>query len=178
MDATDTVRTPVFVSFGNDIPLLSYDELLNQLRYYVASERLKALRETPVDQRGAAWAAFLRATDPVPGTPEHEGLQTYFARLQQVGLRFRDDGGGRTGFLSDRAKVYVVLGEPDQLYEQNTNGPVSRASISQRGRLQYWDYGQYRLRLVFYDDTGSGRWRLTPISETEFANVNARLLVH
>src|SRR6478672_7539140 len=33
-DATDTVRTPVFVSFGNDIPLLTYDEMLAQLRYY------------------------------------------------------------------------------------------------------------------------------------------------
>ena len=60
-DATDTVRTPVFVSFGNDIPLLSYEELINQLRYYAAPERLKALRDTPVDQRGTAWAAFLRA---------------------------------------------------------------------------------------------------------------------
>src|SRR5678816_3303496 len=59
-DATDTVRTPVFVSFGNDIPLLSYEELLNQLRYYVAPERLKALRDTPVEERGRAWAAFLQ----------------------------------------------------------------------------------------------------------------------
>lgn len=177
-DASDTVRTPIFVSFGNDIPLLSYEDLINQLRYYVSPERLKALRDTPVDQRGTAWAAFLRASDPVPATPEHEGLQTYFGRLQQAALRFRDDGGGRTGFLSDRARVYVVLGEPDQLYEQNTNGQITRNSVSQRGRLQYWDFGQYRLRLVFYDDTGTGRWRLTPISETDFANVNARLLVH
>lgn len=177
-DATDTVRTPVFVSFGNDIPLISYEELLNQLRYYVSADRLKSLRDVPVDQRGTAWAAFLRSSDPAPATPEHEGLQTYFARLQQASLRFRDDGGGRTAFLSDRAKVYVVLGEPDQLYEQNTNAAISRTSLSQRGRLQYWDYGQYRLRLVFYDDTGTGRWRLTPISESDFANVNARLLVH
>ncbi len=177
-DASDTVRMPVFVSFGNDIPLLSYEELMTQLRYYVAPERLKNLRDVPVDQRGAAWAEFLHASDPAPATPEHEGLQTYFARLQQAGLRFRDDGSGRTGFLSDRAKVYVVLGEPDQLFEQSTNGPLSRTSITQRGRLQYWDYGQYRLRLVFYDDTGTGRWRLTPVSETDFSNINARLLVH
>jgi GWxTD domain-containing protein len=176
-DATDTVRTPVFVSFGNDIPLLSYEDLINQLRYYVSPERLKALRETPVDQRGEAWAAFLRSSDPSPATPEHEGLQTYFARLQQASLRFRDDGTSRGGWLSDRARVYVVLGEPVQLYEQTTNGPITRNSVSQRGRLQYWEYGQYRVRLIFYDDTGSGRWRLTPISETEFQNINARLLV-
>ncbi len=177
-DATDTVRTPVFVSFGNGIPLISYEELLNQLRYYVAPDRIKALRDAPVEQRGTAWAEFLRSTDPSPATPEHEGLETYFARLQDVALRFREDGGGRIGFLSDRARVYVVLGEPDQLYEQNVNGAITSTSLSQRGRLQYWDYGQYGVRLIFYDDTGTGRWRLTPISDTDFANLNARLMVH
>jgi GWxTD domain-containing protein len=178
-DATDTVRTPVFVSFGSDIPLLSYEELLNQLRYYVSPERVRALRDAPVDQRGLAWAAFLRSSDPAPATAEHEGLQTYFSRLQLAALRFRDDGpSARGGWLSDRARVFVVLGEPDQLYEQNTNTAISRTSISQRGRLQFWEYSQYRVRLVFYDDTGSGRWRMTPASETEFQNINARLLVH
>ena len=179
-DATDTVRTPVFVSFGSDIPLLSFDELLNQLRYYVSPDRLRALRETPPESRGRAWATFLKASDPAPATAEHEGLQTYFARLQLAAIRFREDGGGgsRGGWLSDRARVYVVLGEPDQLYEQTTNGPISRTSISQRGRVQFWEYGQYRVRLVFYDDSGSGRWRMTPASETEFQNINARLLIH
>jgi len=177
-DATDTVRTPVFVSFGSDIPLLSYEDLMTQLRYYVAPERLKVLREAPLEERGQVWSAFLRSSDPSPSTPEHEGLQTYFARLQQAGLRFRDDGTSRSGWLSDRARVYVVMGEPDQLYEQTTNSPLTRTSIAQRGRLQYWEYSQYRVRLIFYDDTGSGRWRLAPISETEFQNINARLLVH
>jgi len=177
-DATDTVRTPVFVSFGNDIPLLSYEDLITQLRYYVAPERLKVLREAPVEERGQVWSAFLRASDPAPSTPEHEGLQTYFGRLQQAALRFRDDGSSRSGWLGDRARVYVVMGEPDQLYEQLTNSPLTRTSIAQRGRLQYWEYSQYRVRLIFYDDTGSGRWRLAPISETEFQNINARLLVH
>ena len=177
-DAGDTVRTPVFVSFGNDIPLMSYEELINQLRYYVAPERLKNLRETPLDARGEAWAAFLRASDPSPSTPEHEGLQSYFSRLQQATLRFKDDGIARGGWLSDRARVYVVLGEPDQLYEQVTNAPLTRSSVSQRSRLQYWEYGQHRVRLVFFDDSGAGRWRLAPASETEFQNINARLLVH
>ena len=178
LDATDTVRAPVFVSFGNDIPLLTYEELINQLRYYVSPERLRTLRDASLEQRGQAWAAFLRASDPAPSTPEHEGLQTYFARLQQAAIRFRDDGTSRGGWLSDRGRVYVVLGEPDQLFEQTTNAALSRTSIAQRGRLQYWEYSQYRVRLVFFDETGTGRWRLTQQSETEFQNINARLLIH
>ena len=177
-DATDTVRVPVFVSFGNDIPLLSFDEMLAELRYYAAPERIRALRDAPPERRGTIWAEFLRSTDPVPGTPEHEGLQAYFTRIFQANIRFREESGGRSGWLSDRGKVYVSLGEPDQIYEQNTNVPLSSTSVSQRGRVQFWEYAQYRLRFLFYDESGTGRWRLTPASEADFQSINARLLVH
>jgi GWxTD domain-containing protein len=177
-DATDTVRAPVFVSFGNDIPLLSYDEMLAELRYYAAPERIRALRDAPPERRGTVWADFLRSTDPVPATPEHEGLQAYFTRIFQANLRFREESGGRSGWLSDRGKVYVSLGEPDQIYEQNTNVPLSSTSVTQRSRVQFWEYAQYRLRFLFYDESGTGRWRMTPASEADFQSINARLLVH
>jgi GWxTD domain-containing protein len=177
-DATDTVRTPVFVSFGDDIPLLSYDEMLLQLRYYVAPDRIKVLRDAPPQRRGVVWAEFFRSTDPVPSTPEHEGLQAYFAKIMEANSRFREETAGRIGWLSDRGKVFVSLGEPDQIYEQSTNAPLSSGSITSRGHLQYWEYAQYRLRLLFYDESGTGRWRITPASETEFQSINARLLVH
>ena len=175
-DATDTVRTPVFVSFGDDIPLLTYEEMLMQLRYFAAPDRIKTLRDASPEKRGAAWAEFLRSTDPAPATPENEALQSYFARVVQANSRFREETGGRTGWLSDRGKVYVALGEPDQMYEQTTNAPLSNSSIANRGRLQYWEYTQYRVRFLFYDETGTGRWRITPGSEADFQSINARLL--
>jgi len=175
-DATDTVRTPVFVSFGDDIPLVTYEEMLMQLRYFAAPDRIKTLRDASPEKRGTVWAEFLRSTDPVPGTPENEGLQSYFVRVVQANSRFREEAGGRTGWLSDRGKVYVALGEPDQMYEQTTNAPLSNSSIANRGRLQYWEYTQYRIRFLFYDETGTGRWRITPGSEADFQSINARLL--
>ncbi len=171
-------KTPVFVSFGNDIPLLTYDEMLNQLRYFAGLDRIKSLRDAPVDRRGAVWAEFLRSTDPVPGTPENESLQAYFTRILQANLRFREEGGGRTGWLSDRGKVYVLLGEPDQIFEQNTNVPLSSSSITQRSRVQYWEYSKYRIRFMFYDESGTGRWRITPASESDFQSLISRVLVH
>jgi GWxTD domain-containing protein len=177
-DGTDTVRTPVFVSFGDDIPLLSYEEMMTQLFYYAAPDRIKTLREAPVEKRGTVWAEFLRSTDPVPATPEHEGLQAYFTRVLQANARFREESAGRIGWLSDRGKVFVSLGEPDQIYDQNTNVPLSSSSITQRTRVQYWEYNQYRVRFVFFDESGTGRWRITPASEADFRMINARLLVH
>jgi GWxTD domain-containing protein len=166
------------VSFGDDIPLLSYEEMMTQLFYYAAPDRIKTLREAPVDKRGTVWAEFLRSTDPVPSTPEHEGLQAYFTRVLQANARFREESAGRTGWLSDRGKVFVSLGEPDQIYDQNTNVPMSSSTITQRTRVQYWEYNQYRVRFVFFDESGTGRWRITPASEADFRMINARLLVH
>jgi GWxTD domain-containing protein len=176
-DGTATARTPMFVTFGNDIPLISFEEMLSELRYFATADRIRKLRDTPIELRGIAWAEFLRSTDPVPATPEHEGLQAYFARILQANLRFHEEGGGRSGWLSDRGKVFVALGEPDQVFEQNGNVPITSSAVTQRSRVQYWEYGQYRLRFVFYDESGTGRWRLTPASESDFQSINARLLV-
>jgi GWxTD domain-containing protein len=176
-DGSGLAKVPVFVSFGNDIPLITWEEMLQQLRYFAASDRLRVLRDAAVDRRGTVWAEFLRSTDPVPGTPEHEGLQAYFTRILQANVRFREESGGRSGWLSDRGKVFVLLGEPDQVYEQTTNVPLTSSSITSRSRVQYWEYGQYRVRFLFYDESGTGRWRLTPASESDFQSINARVLV-
>lgn len=172
--STDTVSARVFLGFGPDIPVLSFDDLLGQLRFYATSERIRALRETPQDQRGRAWAAFLQATDPTPTTPEHEGLQAYFSRIQIANLRFRS--GGETGWISDRGAVFVTLGEPDQIIDQQVN-QSNRGMISPTGRVQLWEYPQFSTRLAFYDPTGSGRWQLTAASRAEFSSLTARQLI-
>jgi hypothetical protein len=65
--------------------------------------------------------------------------------------------------------VLVSLGEPDQLYEQGG------ADVNQRGRAQIWEYRQHRLQLVFVDQTGFGRWRLTTSSDSDLRAVLRRI---
>lgn len=156
----DTVQTPIFVSFGDELPVASFDQMLQYLRYFTSSTRLAALRDAGPDTQAQVWADFLRTTDPNPETPRHEGLAAYFGRIQQANARFRE--AGEAGWLSDRGRVFVAFGSPDQVYEPNTN------DLSQRGRTQIWDYQTYRLRVVFVDQSGFGRWRMTMSSETEF----------
>jgi len=163
----DTARSPVFVSFGDELPVASFDEMLNYLRYFTTPQRLAALRAAPPAQRAAAWATFTRETDPVPATPQHEGLRDYFARVRVANDRFREEG--VPGWVTDRGMVLVSLGEPDQLYEQGG------ADVNQRGRAQIWEYRQHRLQLVFVDQTGFGRWRLTTSSDSDLRAVLRRI---
>jgi GWxTD domain-containing protein len=159
-DVADTTRIPLFVSFGDELPIASFDDMLSYLRYYASPTRLKALRDAAADMRSDAWATFLAETDPIPTTPQHEGLQLYFARIQRANLEFREEGG--QGWLTDRGMVFVSLGEPDQILEP------SGSQINQRGQAQIWDYQRLQLQLIFIDQTGFNRWRLTQSSEVDF----------
>ena len=165
-DVTDSTRTPLFVSFGDELPVASFEDMLSYLRFFASPTRIKALRDAADDMRGEVWATFLRETDPVPTTPQHEALQAYFTRIQQANVEFREEGGA--GWLSDRGMVYVALGQPDNIFEPGMG------QMNQRGQAQMWEYQRLQLRLVFIDQTGFGRWRLTTQSELEFQNALRR----
>ena len=167
--SADTVRIPIFVAFGEDLPVATFTQMLDYLRYYVSAQRLQAMRDAPAETRAALWAAFLRDTDPVPQTPPHEGLRDYFSRIAQANVRFREEG--QPGWLTDRGRVVVALGQPDQIYEP------TMSDIGQRGRSLVWEYREHRLQVVFIDQTGFGRWRMTLPSESEFEAVVRRIIL-
>lgn len=166
----DTASAPLFVSFGEDIPWMSYEDMIGYLRFFASPSRLSVLRNAAPERRATEWAQFLRATDPVPETPINEDLQSYFGRIQIANGQFRMDR--NPGWLSDRGMVYVALGEPDQILERNVTGTMTTMQMGATTRLQIWLYRQFNTQLVFYEDTG--RWRLTRPSQTDFLAINAR----
>lgn len=64
--------------------------------------------------------------------------------------------------MTDRGRVLLGLGRPDQVFEQ-----VAR-TLADRGRMQIWEYRTLNMAVNFVDQTGFGRWRLTTASEAEF----------
>jgi GWxTD domain-containing protein len=169
-DSPDSAKAPLFVSFGEDIPLMSFEDMLGYLRFFATPFQLSQLRTAPLERRATVWAEFLRATDPIPETTTNEEMQNYFGRIQQANAEFRADR--NPGWLSDRGMVFVSLGEPDQILERNVNAAMSTTQVGSTTRLQVWQYRKYSSQLVFYEETG--RWRLTRPSEAEFLSLNAR----
>jgi GWxTD domain-containing protein len=160
-------RVPLFISFGDEWGIAPLEEMLSYLRYFADASRLRALQDAVPEGRASAWMTFWRETDPDPQTTEHEGLRDYFRRLITANERFRDEAS--TGWLTERGKVFITLGEPDQILEQGDAG------IGNRGRVQIWQYLQHRAQFVFVDQSGFGRWRMTPASEAEFESIAVRV---
>lgn len=165
--AAPAVRVPLFISFGDEWGIAPLEEMLSYLRYFADAARLRALQDAAPEARASAWMTFWRETDPDPQTTEHEALRDYFRRLVTVNERFREEGSA--GWLTERGKVFITLGEPDQILEQGDVG------IGSRGRLQIWQYLQHRTQFVFVDQSGFGRWRMTPASEAEFESIAIRV---
>jgi GWxTD domain-containing protein len=161
------VRAPLFISFGDEWGIAPLEEMLSYLRYFADASRLRALQDAAPEARASAWMTFWRETDPDPQTTEHEGLRDYFRRLITANERFREEGSA--GWLTERGKVLITLGEPDQILEQGDVG------IGNRGRIQMWQYLQHRTQFVFVDQSGFGRWRMTPASEAEFESIALRV---
>ncbi len=168
--SADTTSIPIFVSFGEDIPIMSFQNMIEYLRFFAPEWRLRPLRDAPPPQRASVWAAFLRDTDPIPETSVNEEMESYFGRIRQANVQFANDR--NPGWLSDRGMVFVALGEPSLVSDRNVNQGTTRTQIGESTRVQLWTYQQYRTQLVFYED--SGRWRLTRASENEFWAVMTR----
>lgn len=161
--AADTVRAPVFVAFGEELPVAKFEDMIAYLRWFAAPHRLKALRDTTPEGRPSAWIEFVKATDASPETIVNEDLSEYFARLLIVTSRYREEG--MPGWRTDRGKVFLGLGEPTQVFDQGMAG------MGDRGRAQVWEYRNQNIQLMFYDQTGFGRWRLTNASEATFQSL-------
>ena len=112
----------------------------------------------------SAWRDFWKASDPNSATGVNEALDQYMRRVALANLRFRDEG--IAGWRTDRGEVLIRLGEPDEVFD---------ASPQSEGRLIRWGYTQWQLSLYFIDETGFGRFRLTPASRSELERIIAQL---
>lgn len=155
----DTTRAPFFVGFGPDLPLATYEEMVNYLRWFASGPDLQGLRDAAPEARPAAWAGFVKRHEDPNGSMEP--LRDYFVRMVDANTRFKEEAS--PGWMTDRGKVLLGLGRPDQVYEQMT-----RALVQQAGRQQIWEYRNLNVVLTFYDQNGFGRWKLTPSSDAEF----------
>jgi GWxTD domain-containing protein len=156
-------ETKALVSLSASWIVSNYDEMLSLLRYFGHEDQLAVLRRATPAERPALWQRFFKDTDPNPATPENEALDAYFARLATADQRYADEG--EPGWRTDRGEVYISLGDPDEVID---------ASAVNQGRIVRWTYNTDRLVLFFIDETGFGRFRLTPTSRADFERVRAR----
>ena len=162
----DTTRAPTFVGFGEELPVATYDEMIN---YFDGSLCRRGSSRCAIRRRNSGPALGELREENASQTGGMEALRDYFLRINEANTRFREEG--VPGWMTDRGKVLLGLGEPDQIYEQgSTSDPTNRL------RSQIWEYRSLQQQLVFSEQQEFGHWRLTNSSAIAFDNAWRRRL--
>ena len=126
---------------------------LEQLSLVAESGELNGLKKLTVqEERMAAFDQFWQQRDPSPGTPENEVKSEFYRRIAVANRNFTFMR--REGWRTDRGRVFVRHGEPDQVDDY----PVS-VDTPPYQEWHYYQNGRYR-KFTFVDETGDGDFKL------------------
>jgi len=103
-------------------------------------------------QRDSLYEAFWQKRDPTPETPENELRDEFFRRIDFSNNAFNEGFSGRQGWRTDRGRVYIQNGPPDQI--EKHAGEMGMAST------EIWSYNRLNRRYLFVDRLSNGEFRL------------------
>ena len=135
---------------------------VSQLRYIATQSEMDILERAYTEERDSLWNEFWKQHDPTPNTKFNEMEEGYFTRIAYCEEHFSH---GDKGWESDRAKVYVRYGSPDEiqrkpyeLYAEFPDPYGNRYHIYDS--YEVWFYYQSNLQFVFADRFGLGEYIL------------------
>ncbi len=126
--------------------------LYEPLRYIVKSAEYKRLAETGEAARDSLVAAFWRQRDPNPATAGNQLQEEFYRRVAFADTRFAAADSERSGWESDRGRIYIKYGPPREVHHQ----------FAEQGAAPYeiWLYPDLDLSFIFRDKSGSGDFEL------------------
>ncbi len=132
-----------------DLRFRNYQTVIDEIRLIAPEEEVNALLAAEKVEQQAAINAFWARRDLTPTTPLNEIKDEYYERIDIARSVFPAPA---SGGWTDRAKVYILMGAPDEL-KQVANQNMSR-------RYETWFYAELNLNVVFEDRTGFGHYQL------------------
>ncbi len=152
-DARDVLPQGVVASIFAIMSEEELDEEFEQMRYITSSgDRQDYSRLTTKPEKQRFLFEYWRQLDPDPASPMNPVRQEYLNRVQHANEQF--SFGFREGWRSDRGRVLIVYGPPDE-YERYPSRSDSRP-------FEIWHYHNIQggVKFVFVDRTGFQDYQL------------------
>ncbi len=139
---------------------LKHDEFFQNTRLIMSKGEIKVYKHLPDnDARKAFIEEFWAKRDPSPGSGDNEAKIEFEKRLEVIERWFKERTGKHRGVDSDRGKIFLFLGAPDERTRdhQTINHMGSTVTVP----VERWVYHRHQLFLQFIDYKGFGEFRLT-----------------
>jgi GWxTD domain-containing protein len=189
MELARNSRSSMLLAQGGSAPLadpalVPYLKWLNEeVPYIITDEERKAFKSLQTnDERNQFinqfWArrdpAYPKAASPeqypviAKGNPENEFKKEHYRRIKYANERF---AGKIPGWKTDRGRIYIEYGPPDEIESHPAGGPYTRPAEEGGGQTNTHPFEQWRYRYIegigkniiieFVDTTGTGEYRMT-----------------
>lgn len=148
-------------------PARAFKEWIVDVDPIIRPEEREAWKKLQTDnERENFIGEFWHLRDPDPDTVENEFREGYYERLAYVNEHFSS---GIPGYKTDRGRVYLKYGKPDDIESHPSGGAYNRLSYEGGGStstypFERWFYrhvaGRSGAEIEFVDPTGTGEYRV------------------
>ena len=168
------------------------------VRHLMTKDEMRQWKDVKSDAEAQAFIdLFWARRDPTPDTPRNEFKEDFEARVLFADKNFA--GGKETGSLSDRGKVFILLGPPEHVSGRagdqsvssirgagtsapvNSSGGILVPSAEREENRQIWTYAHDKKPkfvpqadfVIVFTDSGNNDWHM---AHTERSNADGILL--
>jgi GWxTD domain-containing protein len=167
----------------NDKPELKRaykDWLEKDVPYIITDQERAAFKKLATDEERENFIElFWRRRDPDPDTDENEYREEYYERIAYANEHYAS---GVPGWKTDRGRIYIMYGKPDELETHPSGGSYDRPSYEGGGTtstypFEIWFYRYLPgigsgIEIEFVDPTGSGEYHIARSPDEKDALLN------
>ncbi len=137
--------------------------------WIISDEERKTFKQLQTDEERQQFIEnFWLRRDPSPDTEENEFKEEHYRRMAYADERFAS---GIPGWKTDRGRIYIVYGPPDEIDAHSSGGTYDRPIEEGGGTTSTFPFEKWRYRylegigtdvnLEFVDTTMTGEYHLT-----------------
>jgi GWxTD domain-containing protein len=147
-----------------------YRKWLNEdVSYIITDEERSAFKRLQTDEEREQFIEnFWLRRDPTPDTVENEFKEEHYRRIAYANERYAS---GIPGWKTDRGRIYIVYGPPDEIEDHSSGGMYERPPEEGGGETSTYPFQQWRYRYIegignnviieFVDPTMTGEFHMT-----------------
>jgi GWxTD domain-containing protein len=143
--------------------------LNEDVSYVITDEERKAFKQFATDEEREQFVEqFWLRRDPTPDTVENEYKEEHYRRIAYANEHYAS---GIPGWKSDRGRIYITFGPPDEIDSHPSGGSYQRPTAEGGGETSTYPFEDWRYRYIegigndvnieFVDPTLTGEYRMT-----------------
>jgi len=153
-DAVDPLTRPIDAkqkkknerAFKQEVSKVYKKWLDEDVIYIITDEERAAFKQLSNDEeRDNFIEAFWQRRDPTPDTEENEYKEEHYQRIAYANEHF---AAGVPGWRTDRGRIYIVFGKPDEIDSHPSGGTYERPMEEGGGETSTFPFEDWRYRYI------------------------------